>query len=354
MILTLHLTENCNMNCSYCTREKRPSDMTENVLDHACEMIFSSGKKAGVSFFGGEPLLRKDLINRALDRCAELSAQTGMPFECRMTTNGTLLDEAFLQRARAVSMGIGLSFDGLAQDCCRRLSGGGDSFSLVEEKAKLLLSYLPDSYAMLTLAPEAADRLSASVRYLYELGFRKMTMTIAYGSHVTWTEEALQTVENELRRVADFFENGCEAPFYFSPFHSKITDVIRGKSPKERCHLGLRQMPVAVDGRIYACTQFIGDEDYCMGDVFRGLDLQKQKAIALKMAEQKEPTECLHCDFRNRCTHMCGCTNRLETGDETQVSATNCLYEQMVIRLADELAERIYQKDERRFMEMFC
>ena len=61
MNLTLHLTDNCNMDCTYCLREKCPKDMTEEVLIKACDLSFSKGKIAGLCFFGGEPLLKKDL-----------------------------------------------------------------------------------------------------------------------------------------------------------------------------------------------------------------------------------------------------------------------------------------------------
>ena len=46
MNLTLHLTENCNMDCTYCIREKCPKDMTEDVLLAACDLAFSKGKRA--------------------------------------------------------------------------------------------------------------------------------------------------------------------------------------------------------------------------------------------------------------------------------------------------------------------
>ena len=65
MNLTLHLTDNCNMNCIYCTRDKASCDMSEETLINACNLAFSKGKSAGFSFFGGEPMLKKELIIKA-------------------------------------------------------------------------------------------------------------------------------------------------------------------------------------------------------------------------------------------------------------------------------------------------
>jgi uncharacterized protein len=133
--------------------------MSEDVLSAACDLAFSRGQRAGLCFFGGEPLLKKDLIYKALDYCEEKSKKTGIRFDCKMTTNGSLLDEEFLKRTVKAKMGIGLSFDGKAQDICRIFAGGKPTSSVVEEKAKLLLSYMPEASALATIAPQA---LSAS------------------------------------------------------------------------------------------------------------------------------------------------------------------------------------------------
>ena len=342
MNLTLHLTDHCNMDCAYCTREKKPVRMSEEVLHAACRLAFSAGTHGGLCFFGGEPLLEQDLIYEALDTCAALSAETGKPTQYRMTTNGTLLTESFLARAAKEKIGIGLSFEGLAQDTCRHFADGSGSFGIVEKKAKLLLKYMPGSHVMMTIAPQAAGQFAASVRYLYGLGFRRMTATIAYGYKVHWTDAALEILRGQLWEIAAFYSGKLleGEPFWFSPLDSKIRDLLAGFPTAERCHLGMRQMPVAPDGRIYACTQFIGDEDYCLGDVFTGLVPEKCAALAKKEAT---PDTCRDCDLQKRCTNSCGCLNRLETGNERTVSPLQCTYERMLIALADETAAKLYE-----------
>ena len=129
--------------------------MPLEVLYKACDLAFSKGTRAGIVFFGGEPLLKKDLIYKAIDYCEAKSSETGVKFSCKMTTNGTLLDEEFLKRASKAGMKIGLSFDGMGQDISRRFPDGSSTFSLLEEKAKLLLKYIPESMALLTLDPKA-------------------------------------------------------------------------------------------------------------------------------------------------------------------------------------------------------
>lgn len=355
MNLTLHLTENCNMDCDYCIRDKKARDMSDEVVKAACDMIFKDSKSAGLSFFGGEPLLKKELIYYALDICEKKSKETGIPFACKMTTNGILLDDDFLARAKRVGMGIGLSFEGLAQNTCRHMADGSDSLELVRPQAEKLLGAMPKSYAMMTIAPQAATDFAKSVKYIYDMGFRRITATIAYGKRVNWTDETMNIVEEQLKLIADFYIECYKRgdKFFFSPFDGKISDAMRGKNASDRCHLGLRQMPVAPDGKLFACTQFIGDEEYCLGDVFNGLDKNRQIALARKSLEKTEPKDCIECELRNRCTHTCGCSNRMETGNENEVSAVQCTYEKLVIFTADEVAETLYEYDKKGFEKIF-
>lgn len=353
MNLTLHLTDNCNMDCSYCIREKCPKDMSEEVLIKACDLAFSKGQRAGLCFFGGEPLLKKDLIYKALDYCEEKSRETGMRFDCKMTTNGTLLEEKFLERARKADMGIGLSFDGTAQDVCRFFVGGQATSKVVEEKAKLLLKYMPDSTALATIAPQAVPYYADSVKYLHDLGFNRVSFVIAYGRKVNWTEEDLDLLREQLEKTAQYLKELFIAKdrFYMSAFNAKISDCIRGRNSADRCHLGVRQMPVTPSGELYPCTSFINDKAYCLGNVFDGLDEAKIIAMAKKEAT---PETCIGCDLVKRCTNSCGCANRMNTGDENKVSPLQCTYERMLIEISDLLGEELYQIDPERFAKEFA
>ena len=353
MNLTLHLTDNCNMDCSYCIREKCPKDMSEEVLYKACDLAFSKGTRAGLCFFGGEPLLKKELIYKALDYCKEKSEETGMPFDCKMTTNGTLLDEEFIKRAKKAKMGIGLSFDGKAQDVCRIFLGGQPTSAVIEEKAKLLLKHMPDSTALATIAPQAVPYYSESVKYLHDLGFHKVSFVLAYGRKVNWTDADLEALRAELEKTSVYLKELFikKEHFYMSAFSSKISDCIRGKNSAERCHLGVRQMPVDPNGDLYPCTSFIGDENYLLGNVFEGINASKVAEIAKRSST---PETCVNCDLVKRCTNSFGCANRMNTGDENKVSPLQCTYERMLIEISDALGEELYQIDPVRFAKEFA
>ena len=341
------------MDCSYCIREKCPKDMSEEVLFKACDLAFSKGTRAGLCFFGGEPLLKKDLIYKALDYCEKKAEETGIRFDCKMTTNGTLLDEEFLERAASANLGIGMSFDGKAQDICRFFANGKPTSSVVEEKAKLLLKYMPKASALATIAPQAVPYYAESVKYLHDLGFKNVSFVIAYGHKVNWTDSDLDALRVQLEETAAYLKELFikDEMFYMSAIDAKIRDCIRGRNPAERCHLGTRQMPVTPDGILYPCTSFIGDEKYILGNVFEGIN----EAKVLELAKRSStPMTCAGCDLVKRCTNSCGCANRMNTGDENQVSPLQCTYERMLIEISDNLGEELYQIDPERFTKMFA
>ena len=188
---------------------------------------------------------------------------------------------------------------------------------------------------------------------LHDLGFKNVSFVIAYGHKVNWTDSDLDALRVQLEETAAYLKELFlkNEKFYMSAIDSKIRDCIRGKNPAERCHLGTRQMPVTPDGTLYPCTSFIGDEKYILGNVFDGINEEKVIELAKRSAT---PETCKECDLVKRCTNSCGCANRMNTGNENQVSPLQCTYERMLIEISDNLGEELYQIDPERFAKEFA
>lgn len=119
--LMLEVTEKCNMRCKYCIyhtgnggyREFGKSDMTFDVAKLALDQFLSSSKKdqVYVSFYGGEPLIRFDLIKQCIEYCLNTYPNKNIRFT--MTTNATLLThEIALYLASLPQTIITVSLDG--------------------------------------------------------------------------------------------------------------------------------------------------------------------------------------------------------------------------------------------------
>ena len=139
--MTLHLTDRCNLTCRYCYARHGTTDMNFETAIAAIEKC-ATGPNCGIIFFGGEPLLCQPLIWRIMDWC---EARQPGKFHYKVTTNGTLLDEAFLYEAVRRGLHVALSHDGAreAHDAFRTWSDGSGTFAAAEAALARLLERRP-------------------------------------------------------------------------------------------------------------------------------------------------------------------------------------------------------------------
>lgn len=316
-------------------------DMARAAVDMA---VRAGGESTGLVFFGGEPLLCRQLIYDTVAYSKEIAKQTGHKFYYKITTNGLLLDEEFLKLSHDVGMIIGFSHDGLMQDDCRVFPDGSPSASLLENKIPLLLSCQPYAVAMTTVNPETVDKFADSVVWLFNKGFRYLVTTPNYDRTAKWDEAALKELERQYKKIAEKYEEWTkkEEKFYFGAFEMKILSHLHGERYcSDRCQLGKKQISVSPDGRLYPCVQFVDDEEFCIGDVINGIDAERRKQIQEKGSQT--PPSCETCAVKGRCNYTCGCLNRQATGSIDRVSPVQCRHEQMLLPIADKLAEKLYK-----------
>ena len=353
MNFTLHLTADCNFACEYCYEKHSPAGMDERTTLAACELLFSYGhKKNGFSFFGGEPLLKRDIIERVTEYCAERSAGFGGEMRYSMTTNGALLDEGFLRLANERGISIALSHDGPLQDEQRRDRGGSGTAERLEPVIDLLLSYQPDSTAMLTIARKNAGRLAEAAIWLHGRGFSKLNFAIDMRPETPWDDDDMRVLEEQYRLLAEYCAHCYDSarPLHCLNLESKIAAYLNDR-PCMECRLGFKQPSVAPDGRIYPCNQFLNLPEYEMGSVFEGIDRAAQRRYYA--ASLKKEDSCTGCAIEKRCRHHCPCLNFSMTGDMHEVPPVQCASEQALIRAADSMAELLYKRKSPRFMRAY-
>ena len=164
------LTYNCNLKCKMCPFWKRLSPdsslkQEKAVLKH----IYNSGA-VGVAFEGGEPLLRKDLVDI-------LSFSRSLPLHTSLITNGTLLESRIDEIAPYINGVVYVSLDGL-EKTHDTIRGVGGSFrksvrgiSAAKEKVAVTINT--------TIMNENIDEIENMVYLAKELG-TKISVAIAH------------------------------------------------------------------------------------------------------------------------------------------------------------------------------
>jgi uncharacterized protein len=359
MHLTLHLTADCNLRCRYCYATGRDTgSMTLETAQAAIALGMRELRKKdaeaslGVIFFGGEPLLQRPLITEIVRHCRRIEAETGQLFHFKITTNGTLLDEAFLTDPDTREIFVAFSHDGVAaaHDANRVDAAGAGTFARLSPTVDLLLRHKPYAPAMLVVTPHTVGHYADSVAYLFDRGFRYLICSLDYSG--AWDAKTLKELARQYKKLAAWYERLtlAEEKFYFSPFEVKIAShVFPGSCKRDRCELGQRQISVAPYGRLYPCVQFVGDAAFCIGEARSGLDEAARAKLYTLNAEEK--AECAECAVRERCNHYCGCLNRQATGRIDQVSPVLCAHERITLPIADRLAARLFKRRSALFIQ---
>lgn len=118
--ITLQVTQQCNLRCSYCaysgTYENRihnDKSMNIDVARKGIDILVnnsSESPKISVGFYGGEPLLRADFIKECVHYAKKQSEGKEVTFH--MTTNGTLLSENIIDFLVENNFSLLISLDG--------------------------------------------------------------------------------------------------------------------------------------------------------------------------------------------------------------------------------------------------
>jgi uncharacterized protein len=310
----------------------------------------------GIIFFGGEPLLRKDLIRETIEYSKTKKPSGNTYFHYKVTTNGLLLDSEFLEYADSTDLQVSISIDGIekAHDVFRKYTNGTSTFAVLQEKAQLLLKYQPYAKVLMTITPETLPFYSESVDFLLQMGFKYIIVSLNYAGK--WQDKHLKELKIQYKELAKLYEKYIddEKKFYFSPFEMKLASYIRQENLEcYRCHLGINQISIAHDGQIYPCVQFVKDglsnQNYSIGNIYAGIESDKQKN--LYQDSIKPAPSCFECDINDRCNNKCSCLNWQLTGELNQISPIICETERILIPIVDKLGEKLYKKGSPMFIQ---
>jgi len=326
--------------------------MTRETARATVDLAGRDAKQAGLIFFGGEPLFMRDLITDTVAYAHSREMEGACRFFFKITTNGLLLDDDFLDFARREKFYIAVSIDGVkeAHDTHRKDKDDKGSYDRVIDAARRLLAIKPYSPVLMTVRPDTLPLYAAGVESLFSLGFVYVITSLDYSAD--WDEEHLPELERQYRLLAELYERKtlAEDKFYFSPFEVKISSHVNNLTYcHERCELGLRQLSVGPDGTLYPCVQFVGDPEFRLGDVRLGIDETLRQKLYTR--NETEKPGCDRCVIRSRCNHYCACLNRQATGSIDEISPMLCAHERTVLPIADALAERLYKRGSALFIQ---
>jgi uncharacterized protein len=300
----IFLTEGCNLRCDYCYQSRNnPKSMDLELSRKTADFLLNnSGDSLAITFFGGEPLLKPDLLKEIIDYTVWNGPLMGKRVAFSINTNGTLLDEDNLKLLSDNRVSIVLSIDGKKEthDYHRKTANGEGSFSLLNKNLPHILNY-PLVQARLTVSPDSIYSLFENIKFIEELGFKKSGIALTRDSN-DWTPERIEELKNQYDIMIDWYINKIREGTNFS-----ITDidlfVAKGdrklKSGTPSCSAGEESIAIGVDGLIYPCHRFVGYRETSIGDIDKGLDEEKRNYY--RGFDPYRVEGCEECSFLSNC-----------------------------------------------------
>lgn len=350
MEYVLYLTNDCNLNCIYCYEgKKRNQIMDFNIIQKLMEDESKKKEISRISFFGGEPLLQKQLIYDTVNLGNQLSLKTRHRFVYSLSTNGTLIDDDFIRFCKKNKVAVGISIDGgeFVHNLNRKTFQSTGSFEKVLENAQKCLKANLKVMALPVICMNNVIHLSDSVNFLIQLGFQNITLNLNYAEK--WTEESIEILKKQCSKVVDLYYHEYEKKKNIK-IYPLDTKIYYGIHQNQKCTGGCNGNRIAVDtdGSYYPCLQFIGNSKYIIGNYQEGIDDKKKKDLIVKRISSQ--TICKDCAYQRRCLHDCGCARMMTSGDILEVTPLICETERMFIEEADKLGNRLYQDFPKQFM----
>jgi len=136
-------TEKCNFRCTYCYEDftigKMPATIS-NAIKKLIQSRFDDLQFLNISWFGGEPLLNKEIIYDISDFVLK-NKPSSFNFSANITTNGYLLDATTLKRLIECKINLfQISLDGDAEmhNESRKTANGKPTFDKIWENILLM------------------------------------------------------------------------------------------------------------------------------------------------------------------------------------------------------------------------
>lgn len=285
--LCLHIAHDCNLACKYCFAGEgeyhgRRAIMSYEVGKKALDfLVANSGSRVNleVDFFGGEPLMNWQVVKDLVAYGRSLEEPNHKKFRFTLTTNGVLLGDEILEFANQEMGNIVLSIDGRKEihDYMRPHRGGQGSYDeIVPKFQKVAESRNQMNYYVRGTFTHHNLDFAADVCHLADLGFKQISVepVVAPESaeYALRKEDIPQILAEYDKLAAEIIKRHKEGKG-FNFFHFMI-DLQGGPCVYKRlsgCGSGTEYLAVTPWGDFYPCHQFVGQEEFLMGNVNDGI-----------------------------------------------------------------------------------
>jgi len=289
--IRLSVTSRCNLDCLYCHREgvgSSGSEMKPEEISRIVSILASHGVRK-VKLTGGEPLLRRDII----EVVKEVASIPGVS-EVSMTTNATLLAEKSRALKEAGLRRVNISLDTLDEKDFTRITRGGELGRVIEgvksavdaglqpvklnmvmmrgvntDRVKEMIEFASRNHAILQLIGLMENEFTAEFYRSYYEDMRRIISELEEEANEVLVRKFMQ---NRTRYILDEGEVEVVLPMHNTDFCAHCT-----------------RMRITADGKFKPCLMRTDNYVDFLGPMRRGAGDEELEELFFEAVRRREP-----------------------------------------------------------------
>lgn len=196
-ILYLMTAQGCNLNCKYCPVPEIAKKYGESILsaedafagidlwEEHLKDVYDPSLQYFVIFYGGEPLLNKEVIKTSLGYLQTKKDAGSLPanLSIMIATNGILIDEEIIALCKEYEVMVAVGLDGpkSSNDVLKVDCNGVGTFDRIVATIRLLVQNNIRTFASVSITPHNIDQITEYSEFFSELGVEKFGFNFLKG-----------------------------------------------------------------------------------------------------------------------------------------------------------------------------
>ncbi|NIM16405.1 MAG: SPASM domain-containing protein [Candidatus Aminicenantes bacterium] len=326
--LTIAPTLNCNLACNYCFEDPDETVMSDDVINGVVKFvnhhIKTTVKNLEVCWYGGEPLLCLDVIEKLSSEFMSLCKKNNVRYSSYIITNGTHFTPEVAKKMKEWKVkGAQITIDGDREthNLRRPFRGGKGSFDKIFENVKQTVGIIPISIRI-NVDAHNVDRVIGFFKELeneewFHKNFGEM-VTLHFG-HVRKYTNSCRCKDEESLKQGNFWKKELELQRHI--FKSGYKFNIYPDISSGCVATSINSYVIDAKGNLYKCFNDLGVPHNSVGTIFKPVTFTS--LYITKMVESFEKdTGCQKCKYLPIC--MGGCVDIRVRAKKGEFSAKDC------------------------------
>ena len=322
--LTIAPTLDCNFRCKYCF-ETHPKGImsaeTQAALIKFVEERLEVAKSFSVTWYGGEPLLAKDIIYSLSEKFLELCAKKNIDYDAFIITNASLMTDSDIENFKRYKIhGAQVTIDGVKEihDARRKNITGESTFDKLIERVNALLNNDLSAIVRINIDKENISRVDELLKILRERIDKYENLKIDFGQVTAFTE-ICKSIESDCYDNEQFAE--IMLPLYEKVFAQgfKVNKMSAYPSPRVNfcCVDYVNSFVIDNSGALYQCWNHVGNLKYSCGNVNSPAEkIYSENYLSWILNNPIHNKKCRNCNCLPIC--MGGCPDAMKTSKDGQ------------------------------------